>query len=74
MKYPEGTIRLPLILGMDASGKIRWYIDAAFAVHNGMKSHTGAMMTMGQGAALCTIEQKKAEHEKFYRVRICGNR
>ena len=30
---------------------MRWHIDASFAVHNDMKSHTGATMTMGQGAA-----------------------
>jgi hypothetical protein len=38
MKYLEATIGLPLILAMDKSGKIRWYIDAAFAVHNYMKA------------------------------------
>jgi hypothetical protein len=51
MKYLEATIGLPLVLAMDKTGRIRWYIDAAFAVHNDMKSHTGAVMTMGTGAA-----------------------
>jgi hypothetical protein len=59
MKYLEGTIGLPLILGMDKSGKIRWYTDAAFAAHNNMKSHTGAVMTMGQGAANSQSSKQK---------------
>jgi hypothetical protein len=59
MKYLQATIGLPLILAMDKSGKIRWYIDAAFAVHNDMKSHTGAMMTLGQGAANAQLSKQK---------------
>jgi hypothetical protein len=59
MKYLEATIGLSLILGMDKSGKIRWYIDAAFAVHNDMKSHMGAMMTLGQGAANAQLSKQK---------------
>ena len=27
-----------------------WYPDAAFAVHQDMRSHTGAVLTMGKGA------------------------
>ena len=27
---------------------IKWYADASFAVHPYLKSHTGAIMTMGQ--------------------------
>ena len=30
-------------------GKITWYLDAAFGVHNDLKSHTGAVMTLGKG-------------------------
>jgi hypothetical protein len=44
-----GTIDDVLTLEADDSKVITWYIDAAFAVHNDMKSHTGAMMTLGRG-------------------------
>jgi hypothetical protein len=59
MKYLEATIGLPLTLGMDKTGRIRWHIDAAFAVHNDMKSHTGAVMTMGTGAAKSQSNKQK---------------
>jgi hypothetical protein len=59
MKYLEATIGLPLVLAMDKTGRIRWYIDAAFAVHNDMKSHTGAVMTMGTCAAKSQWSKQK---------------
>jgi len=49
IRYLRGTAHSPLIIGWDQSGNIYWYVDAAFAVHNDMKGHTGAIMTMGQG-------------------------
>ena len=47
MKYIQGTIVLPLILTIDKSGNIKWYVDASFAVHKDTRSHTGGFMTMG---------------------------
>ena len=43
MKYLESTIGLPLILAMDEKKVVEWYVDAAFAVHNDMKSMDHAM-------------------------------
>jgi hypothetical protein len=37
-------------LSVDDDGIIKWYVDAAFAVHPDYRSHTGAVMTMGHGA------------------------
>ena len=51
MKYIKGTIGLPLILSIDKSGNIKWYVYAAFAVHKDMRSHTGGFTTMGTGGA-----------------------
>ena len=51
MKYLQGTIGLPLILSIDKSGNIKWYVDAFFAAHKDMRSHTGGFMTMGRGGA-----------------------
>jgi hypothetical protein len=28
---------------------VSWYLDVSFAVHEDMKSHTGAVMTLGEG-------------------------
>jgi len=37
---------------------ITWYVDAAFAVHDDMKSHTGAVMTLGMGS-VCSYSLKQ---------------
>ena len=34
--------------------EIKWYADSAFAVHFDGKSHTGSLMTIGNGAISCT--------------------
>jgi len=49
------------VLSLDANdtGTIEWYIDAAFAVHPDMKSHTGAIMTLGNGAVQALSTKQK---------------
>ena len=49
MKYIQGNIGLPLILSIENSGNIKWYVDAVFAVHKYMRSHTGGFVTMVKG-------------------------
>ena len=44
----------------DGSRQLKWWIDAAFAVHNDMRSHTGAMMTMGAGAIQSSLRKQKS--------------
>ena len=51
MRYLQGTVDLVLSLSADGSGIIRWWVDASYGVHMDMKSHTGAMMSLGKGAA-----------------------
>jgi hypothetical protein len=50
MRYLKGTVRDVLTLRADGSGVMKWYTDASFAVHPDYRSHTGAIMTMGEGA------------------------
>ena len=52
MKYLNGTRDLVLKLSGDQLNILKWYVDAAFAVHADFKSHTGVAMTMGKGAMM----------------------
>ena len=47
-----------MILEADDTQTITWYIDAAFGVHEDMKSHTGACMTLGKGM-ICSFSNKQ---------------
>ena len=50
LSFLKGTINDVLTLEADDSSTLTWYIDAAFAVHMDLKSHTGSVFTMGKGA------------------------
>ncbi len=41
-----------MILAINGTGVLSWYVDALFAVHPDMKGHTGGAMTMGTGFPL----------------------
>jgi hypothetical protein len=49
MEYLQAERLWPLILSADGSGVLMWYVDASFAVHLNMHSHTGGGLTMGRG-------------------------
>ena len=45
-KYIQSNIGMPLILSIDKSENIIWYVDAAFQLHKYMRSHTCGFITM----------------------------
>ena len=51
---------MPRIIGAGGLDILQTYVDASYAVHNDMKSHTGGLMTMGLG-----IIQGKATKQKL---------
>jgi hypothetical protein len=59
MEYLRANRLCPLILSADGSGVLMWYVDALFAVHPNMHSHTGGGLTMGRGFPIvCSTKQK----------------
>jgi hypothetical protein len=59
MKYLRGTISMSLLLQADNMNIMKWWVDATFAVHLDMKSHTGGMMSLGRGAVHGTSTRQK---------------
>ena len=49
IKYIRGSRHLGIRLSAEQCLAVQAYIDASFAVHADMKSHTGAMITLGRG-------------------------
>ena len=57
IKYIQGTIVPTLILSINKSGNIKWYVDVAFAVHKNIRGHTGGFITMAKiGAYVQSIK------------------
>jgi hypothetical protein len=57
--FLQGTIDDILTLEADDTNTLTWYINAVFAVHSDMKSHTGAVFTMGKGAIFRSSTKQK---------------
>ena len=72
IQYLRATIGLPLMVSMHAVDSIRWYVDAAFAVHNDMKSHTGAIVTFGKGEAYAKSSKQKLNTKSSTEAEFVG--
>ena len=70
--YIQDAIFLPLTIGWDGTGNIYWYVDASFAVHDNMRSHTGAMMTFGIGAAMSMSTKQKLNTKSSTEAELVG--
>jgi len=54
-----------LALEADNTMVIKWWIDAAFAVHSDTRSQTGATMTLGKGSAYSMSTRQRLKCKEF---------
>ena len=59
IRYLRLTKNLYLTLEATNLSIVRWWADAAFAVHSDMKSHTVGAMTLGKGMIQCISQKQK---------------
>ena len=52
LQYVKGTIDMPRILGADDMTRLLTWVDASYAVHPDMRSHTGGCMSFGTGVLM----------------------
>ena len=48
-----------LTLEADGSGIIKWWVDASFAVHHNMRSHTGGNASLGKEIVYSSSTKQK---------------
>ena len=72
IKYIQGTIHLPLLIGWDETGTLTWSVDTAFAVHEDMHSHMGATLTMGKNALLLMSLKQKINTKSSTEAELMG--
>ena len=72
MGFLKGTIDDVLTLEADDTNTLTWYIDVAFAVHGDMKSHTGAVFTMGKGAIISSSTKQKVNSRSSTESELIG--
>jgi hypothetical protein len=49
-----------------------WYVDASFAVHTNMRSHTGGGLTMGRGFPIVSSTNRKLNTRIFTDSELVG--
>ncbi len=59
MEYLRMDRLRTLILSPNGSGVLMWYVDALFAVHPDMHSHTGGGLTMGRRFPIVKFTKQK---------------
>ena len=72
MKYINGTKRKVFRFSVDDLRILKWYVDVAFAVHPDFKSHTGMVMTMGQGALQSMSRKQKLNTRSSTEAELVG--
>jgi hypothetical protein len=72
IKYLRLTISIPLVLGWDSSGQLKWSVDASFAIHKDMRSHTGAVLSLGQGALMSMSLKQKINTKSSTEAELVG--
>jgi hypothetical protein len=72
IKYLDSTVDMALVLAADDTGKIKWWVDASYAVHTDMKSHTGGTLSMGKGSIYSTSNKQKLVTRSSTEAEVVG--
>jgi hypothetical protein len=59
-------------LGWDSTVRLTWSVDASFTVHKDMRSHTGAVISLGQGALMSMSLKQKIETKSSTEAELVG--
>jgi hypothetical protein len=72
MQYLRATCDLPLTLSSNNLSVIQWHVDASFAVHPDMCSHTGVTMSLGKGTVFSTSTRQKINTKSSTEAELVG--
>ena len=72
LEYLYGTYDLPLILGADDIHTLYTFVDASYAVHEDIKSHTGGVITFGRGGIACKSAKQKLVTKSSTEAELVG--
>ena len=72
LEYLNGISKLCLKLKVDNLQVVKWYVDASFAVHPDYRSHTGAVMTLGEGSVIAMSKKQKLNTRSSTEAELVG--
>ena len=72
LEYINGTLHYRYVLGADDLRKLRTWVDASYAVHPDMKSHTGGIMSFETGGIMCELTKQKLNTNSSTAAEVVG--
>jgi hypothetical protein len=72
LRYLYGTIDLTLRLGADSLNQFATWVDASFAVHPDMRSHTGGVISFGRGGIICKSKKQNINTKSSTEAELIG--
>ena len=72
MRYINSTLSLVRIIGASSLRDLHTFVDAAYAVHPDMKSHTGGGISMGYGMLHCKSSKQKLNTKSSTEAELVG--
>lgn len=63
---------MPLTLSSDNPGVTHWHVDASFAVHHDMRSHTGVTMSLGKGTVYSMSTRQQINTKSSTEAELVG--
>ena len=72
INYLHGTKNFVLTLTPGEVNVLKWYVDAAYAVHKDMRSHTSGVLIMGAGTPIATSIKQKMNTRSSTEAELVG--
>jgi hypothetical protein len=72
LEYINGSMDIKYTVGADDMECMRTWVDAAFAVHPDMKSHTGGVISFGAGGIICKSTKQKLNTKSSTEAEFVG--
>jgi hypothetical protein len=72
IKYLQVTLNYKYTLGADTLHKLRTWVDASYAIHPDMKSHTGGTMSFAIGGLVCKSIKQKLNTTRSLEAEVVG--
>jgi hypothetical protein len=72
LQYLYGTRDLKLTLSANNLTVIKWWVDASYAIHPNMRSHTGAALSLGRGIIFGKSAKQKLNTKSSTEAEIVG--
>jgi hypothetical protein len=72
LEFLEGTLDDRITLGADDITVMQTWVDASYAVHSDMKSHTGGTVSFGRGSLMSKSSKQKLNTKSSTKAELVG--